>query len=76
MNIHMTSQTVREHFQLLLIMGLTVALGTRGNLAVLIVTTHTRDLTVFARRLLPLPINFVVTRAAGLQHRAVRQTNL
>lgn len=75
MHIDMARQTVGEHFQLTLVVRLTMTFQTARQFAMCLVTNDTTNLTVLARRTLPLTINFIMTTAAGLDLDITREVN-
>lgn len=66
MYVDMTGQTVWEHLKLLFVVGHSVAISAVRNFAMLLVAPDTDNLTMLARRPLPLAINIIMTAAAGL----------
>ncbi len=66
MDINMTGQAVREHLQLFLVMRFRMALPAIRDLAMLLVTHYTGDLSMFTRCPLPLRKNTIMTAATGI----------
>ena len=75
MNVEMTGQAIREHFQLPFVMRFSMAFQTAWDLAVLLVTHDTHNLAMFAWSALPFAINIFVTATTGLNFGIARKTD-
>ena len=67
MHVNVAGQAIRELFQLFLVMRFTMTIDAVRDTTVHIMTPDTRHLPVLAWRILPLPIDLIMTGTTGLQ---------